>query len=66
MSATLPQVMSWPLEGIDENGKWQYASDDGSVREVIRNILLTRPGERLRYAVRNSFALLQEPAEAFA
>ena len=40
-------VMSWPLEGVDENGRLSFVSDDYSVREVIRNILLTRPGERL-------------------
>jgi phage baseplate assembly protein W len=39
--------MSWPLEGVDENGRLSFVSDDYSVREVIRNILLTRPGERL-------------------
>lgn len=43
----VPNVMSWPLEGVDENGRLQFARDDDSVREVIRNILLTRPGERL-------------------
>ncbi len=43
----VPKVMSWPLEGVDENGRLQYARDDDSIREVIRNILLTRPGERL-------------------
>jgi len=43
----VPNVMSWPLEGVDENGRLQYAHDDDSIREVIRNILLTRPGERL-------------------
>ncbi len=48
MSVPIPQVMSWPLEGIDEEGNFSYATDDDSVREVIRNILLTRPGERLR------------------
>ena len=48
MNTPIPQVMSWPLDGIDENGRFSYATDDDSVREVIRNILLTRPGERLR------------------
>jgi phage baseplate assembly protein W len=48
MSATIPQVISWPLDGIDEQGRFSYTTDDDSVREVIRNILLTRPGERLR------------------
>lgn len=48
MTAPIPKILSWPLEGIDESGKFSYASDDESVREVIRNILLTRPGERIR------------------
>ncbi|HWV14430.1 MAG TPA: GPW/gp25 family protein [Cellvibrio sp.] len=47
MTIPVPQVMSWPLEGVDAQGRLGYASDDLSVREVIRNILLTRPGERL-------------------
>ena len=48
MNAPIPQIISWPLEGIDAEGRMAYATDDDSVREVIRNILLTRPGERLR------------------
>lgn len=48
MNTPIPQVMSWPLDGIDENGRFSYATNDDSVREVIRNVLLTRPGERLR------------------
>jgi uncharacterized protein len=47
MTAPIPNILSWPLDGIDEQGRWRYATDDASVREVIRNILLTRPGERL-------------------
>ena len=47
MAIPVPMVMSWPLEGVDENGRLSFVSDDYSVREVIRNILLTRPGERL-------------------
>lgn len=47
MNRPIPRVLSWPLDGIDENGRLAYASDDDSVRQVIRNILLTRPGERL-------------------
>lgn len=47
MAIPTPKVLSWPLGGIDENGRLAYASDDGSVREVIRNILLTSSGERL-------------------
>lgn len=47
MTVPTPQVLSWPLGGVDENGRLALASGDDSVREVIRNILLTRPGERL-------------------
>jgi uncharacterized protein len=47
LSAPVPQVLSWPLGGVNEQGQWQYTDNDESVREVIRNILLTRPGERL-------------------
>ena len=47
MYVPVPNVLSWPLGGVDEEGRLGYASDDDSVREVIRNILLTRPGERL-------------------
>ena len=47
MSAVIPAVISFPLEGVDENGRLAYAQDDQSVREVIRNILLTSPGERV-------------------
>ncbi len=47
MAIPVPKVMNWPLGGVDENGRLGFASDDYSVREVIRNILLTRPGERL-------------------
>ncbi len=47
MSAVLPKVMSFPLGGVDVQGRLRYADDDQSVREVIRNILLTGPGERL-------------------
>lgn len=47
MAVPIPKILSWPLAGLDTNGKLAYASNDDSVREVIRNILLTRPGERL-------------------
>ena len=46
--SNLTEIMSWPLDGISEDGRFDYAKDEESVREVIRNILLTRPGERLR------------------
>lgn len=48
MSVPIPKVLSWPLGGVDEQGRYGFVSDDDSVREVIRNILLTRPGERLK------------------
>ncbi len=47
MNVPVPNVMSFPLGGVDELGRMAFSSDDDSVREVIRNILLTRPGERL-------------------
>jgi phage baseplate assembly protein W len=47
MSAVLPKVMSFPLGGVDAQGRLGYTEDDQSVREVMRNILLTSPGERL-------------------
>ena len=47
MAIPIPSVMSWPLGSIDQQGRLAFSSDDSSVREVIRNILLTRPNERL-------------------
>ena len=47
MSLPIPKTISWPLGGVDETGRLPYASDDKSVREVMLNILLTRPGERV-------------------
>lgn len=47
MSMPAPQVISWPLGGVGEDGQLPHARDDHSVREVLLNILLTRPGERL-------------------
>ena len=46
MAIPVPNILSWPLGGVDEDGRFSYAEGDSSVREVIRNILLTRPGER--------------------
>ena len=40
--------MSWPLGGIDEEGRLSWSVDDQSIREVMLHILLTRPGERLQ------------------
>lgn len=47
MPSVIPSIQSWPLDGIDGNGRLPAAHDDESVREVMLNILLTRPGERL-------------------
>ena len=50
MTVPVPKTISWPLGGIDADGRLKYASDDRSVREVMLNILLTQPGERLMRA----------------
>lgn len=41
-------MASFPLGGIDEDGRWDFARDNLSVREVVWGLLATRPGERLR------------------
>ncbi|MBK1874917.1 MULTISPECIES: GPW/gp25 family protein [Marinobacter] len=48
MQAPTPNIQSWPLGGIDENGQLDWAKDDTSIREVMLNILLTRQGERIQ------------------
>lgn len=48
MQAPTPDIISWPLGGVDENGRMSWARDDLSIREVMLNILLTRPGERVQ------------------
>lgn len=40
-------MMSFPLGGIDAQGRLDFATDNQSVREVIWGLLATRPGERL-------------------
>ncbi len=47
MTTPIPNLISWPLEAVDEDGRLKWARDDRSIREVMLNILLTRPGERL-------------------
>lgn len=47
MNTPIPTIQSWPLDGIDAGGRLRAARDDESVRQVMLNILLTRPGERL-------------------
>ena len=41
-------LTSFPLfDSVDENGRLSWTRGNASVREVMLNILLTRPGERL-------------------
>ncbi len=47
MRTPLPHIQSWPLGGITD-GRLEWSTDDASIREVMLNILLTRPGERLQ------------------
>ena len=47
MHTPVPRILSWPLGGIDD-GRIDWSDDDKSIREVMLNILLTRPGERLQ------------------
>ncbi|QTF94232.1 GPW/gp25 family protein [Halomonas sp. BM-2019] len=46
MHPPFPRILSWPLGGISD-GRYDWSQDERSVREVLLNILLTRPGERL-------------------
>ncbi|AUM13116.1 GPW/gp25 family protein [Ketobacter alkanivorans] len=48
MATPTPKIQSWPLGSVNEDGALTWANDDQSVREVMLNILLTRPGERLQ------------------
>lgn len=47
MRAPIPNIWSWPLDGISD-GRFSFHVDDRSIRDVIVNILLTRPGERIQ------------------
>ena len=47
MQAPRPQNISFPFGGLNAQEKLPWARDDQSVRDVLWNILLTRPGERL-------------------
>lgn len=47
MNSRLSPIISWPLEIELENGRLRFAEDNPSIRQVIWNILATRPGERL-------------------
>lgn len=46
MNTPIPSILSWPLGSV-QDGKLDWSSEDKSIREVMLNILLTRPGERL-------------------
>ncbi|WP_150048150.1 MULTISPECIES: GPW/gp25 family protein [Methylomonas] len=48
MALPIPSIISWPLGGLDADGRLEWSRDDASVREAMLNILLTRPGERLQ------------------
>ena len=48
MPTPIPLIQSWPLGSVDADGRLRWSSDDQSIREVMLNILLTRPGERLQ------------------
>lgn len=47
MNSRLSPIISWPLEIELDNGQLRFAEDNPSIRQVIWNILATRPGERL-------------------
>lgn len=48
MRTPIPNMQSWPLGSVDTDGRLPWSADDQSIREVMLNILLTRPGERLQ------------------
>ncbi|MDX8129069.1 GPW/gp25 family protein [Methylomonas sp. OY6] len=48
MRTPVPEILSWPLGNIGADGRLSWTRDDQSIREVMLNILLTRPGERLQ------------------
>jgi len=45
--STVPTIQSLPLFGQVSEGRLDWSRDEHSVREVLWNILLTSPGERL-------------------
>jgi phage baseplate assembly protein W len=47
MTLPVPNILSWPLGSVDDDGHMDWSRDDKSIRDVMLNILLTRPGERL-------------------
>lgn len=48
MARSQPPIVSFPLfDGVDADGRLPWQDGNKSIREVMLNILLTRPGERL-------------------
>lgn len=48
MSLNRPRFTSFPLfDGVVDSGRLEWQNGNKSIREVMLNILLTRPGERL-------------------
>lgn len=48
MDPVIRPLLGWPLFALpDENGRLEYPSLEDSVRQLIRVILSTRPGEQL-------------------
>jgi phage baseplate assembly protein W len=47
MMAAVRPLIGWPLLGLPENGRLTYPTLNESVRQSIRIILQTRPGEQL-------------------
>ncbi len=43
-----PNIQSWPLGSVTNEGRLSWVKNDQSIRETMLNILLTRPGERLQ------------------
>jgi hypothetical protein len=46
-SRTASRIASFPLGGIDAQGRFGFAAGNTSIREVIWGLLATRPGERI-------------------
>jgi len=48
MRPPVPHIASWPVDGVDPDGRLRWSEDEASIRVVMLNILLTRPGERVQ------------------
>ncbi len=44
----IPNIQSWPLGSVNDDGRLPWAISDQSIRESMLNILLTSPGERVQ------------------